>query len=282
MKILKVLSIFVILATIISCSDDFFNKPIDLDINNHTSKLAATAILGIDDNSDRVLVSYSIGPFESNSTNQIIEEARLTITGNNDVFNFAPMAQDDFFFANTSLDFQPNKAYTLSITAPNYETITATQTYPTAVPILEASINENTFKIKFNDNPTTEDFYLLKLYKEDLNNPGVFQSKWIEPFGNSSKYSGFCWDCVIFNDGTFNGDNNVEIVVNHGYLNPDTIYKAVLYHVTEDYYKYDVSLLNSQNAEDNPFVEPVILHRNFDNGYGVFTLVNKTELLFNN
>ncbi|HBS11316.1 MAG TPA: hypothetical protein DEO36_02060, partial [Flavobacteriaceae bacterium] len=61
-----------------------------------------------------------------------------------------------------------------------------------------------------------------------------------------------------------------------------TTYKAILYHITEDFYRYDTTLRISFYAEDNPFVEPVILHRNFDNGYGVFALVNKSELVFNN
>ena len=283
MKIIKYITLVSITSLLfISCSEDFFNKPIDLDIDDHTSKLAGTAFLGGDEDTDRVLVSYSIGPFDSNVTgNQVIENATVTLSGNNEVVTFAPMAQYDFFLANNPLNFVPNKEYTLTVEVPNYETISAKQVYPETVEILEASINENTFKIKFNDNANTQDFYLLRLYKKDLNGGDFFYNKWIEPFGTQTKYSGFCNECVIFNDDTFNGDTNVEIVVSHGYYNPDTTYKAVLFHVTEDFYKYDVTLDNSNNAEDNPFVEPVILHRNFENGYGVFTLINKSELIFN-
>jgi len=279
----KIAWFFTIVLLLISCSEDFFDKAIDIDVNEHTSKLAGTALLGANNESDLVLVSFSQGPFEKTIENQILKDATVTLTGNNSTIDFQSNAQNDFFVANTNanLNFIPNNEYTLTIAASNYETITATQTYPEEVPILEATITENTLKIKINDNPNQKNYYLLGLERVEGNETsGVY----VVPFGSLTKESGFCYNCVSFNDDTFNGEQDFEIVVGHDSYDfmSEATYRVILYHITEDFYRYDTTLRISNYAEDNPFVEPVILHRNFENGYGVFALVNKTELIFNN
>ena len=275
----NIILVFTIGLLLISCGEDFFEKPIDLDINDHKSKIAATALLGATDETNLVLASYSLGPFES-SDNQTLNNATVTLTDGNNTISFNTTAQEGFYEPNTNINFIPNTAYTLTIDAPNYNSITATQVYPESVPIIEASLTENTFKIKINDNPNQKDFYLLQLQRQDNNGGTEFYNKEIDPFGSLTKSSGFCDTCLSFNDETFNGEQNFEIVVTNYYYDSDTTYKAILYHITEDFYKYDRSLFRSIYAQDNPFVEPVILHRNFENGYGIFGLVNKSELTF--
>lgn len=277
-KIILILTIGFILS---SCSGDFFEKPIDLDINDHTSKMAATAFLGASDETNLILVSYSLGPFQENNNDQVLSNATVSLTGNNNTIPFNPADRDGFYESNSSINFVPNKTYTLSIEAPNYNTIVAQQIYPETVTILEAKLTENTFKIKINDNPNKKNFYLLQLQRQDNNGGTQFINKKIDTFGSLTKSSGFCETCVNFNDETFNGEQGFEIVATNYFYDPNTTYKAILYNVTEDFYKYDRSLFRSIYAEDNPFVEPVILHRNFKNGYGVFALVNKSELIFN-
>ena len=266
--------------SIVSCRNDFFEKPIDLDIDDHTSKLAGTAFLGIDDISNRVMVSYTQGPFENdNNTSQIVQNAHITLSSDDGDIVFNSTLQNNFYLANNPLTFIPNKAYTLTLEASNYTSISATQVYPESVAILDASINENTFKIKFNDNPDKKNYYVLRLFESDGN--GGFYEHYIEPFGSLTKESGFCHSCLNFSDETFNGEQAFEIGVTNSYFDASISYKAVLYNVTEDFFRYDNSLLLSEYSQDNPFVEPVILHRNFENGYGIFGLINKSELLFN-
>ena len=274
--------LFTLVLLLISCSEDFFDKPIDVDIEDHTSKLAGTALLGSAYETNQVLVSFSQGPFEKSRKDQVLKDATVTVTGNNTVIDFYPNDENAFYFSNTNINFVPNNEYTLKISALNYETISATQVYPKKVPVLEALLTKNTFKIKINDVPNQKDYYLLQLV--EVKDNGEFYEQYIYPFGSLTKESGFCYNCVSFNDDTFNGEQDFEIVVSHDSYNfdPNGAYKAILYHITEDFYRYDTTLRISDYAEDNPFVEPVILHCNFEKGYGVFALVNKSELIFNN
>ncbi|HBS13117.1 MAG TPA: hypothetical protein DEO36_11350, partial [Flavobacteriaceae bacterium] len=165
---LKKISLFLIIGLLlISCTADFFDKPIDIDVDDHTSKLAGTALLGSGDKANLVLVSFSQGPFEKSAEEQVLKDADVTLTGNNTTTDFLSSTENNFYVANSNLNFVPNNEYTLSISAPNYETITAKQIYPEEVPIIEASISENTFKIKINDNSNQKDYYLLQLMKKD-------------------------------------------------------------------------------------------------------------------
>ncbi len=276
---LKKIVVLTMVLFLSSCSEDFFEKPIDLDLDNHVSKLAGTALLGSANETNQILVSFSQGPFEDNTGNQVLSNAKVTLAGNSTQVDFLKTSQTNFYTANSNITFVPNTTYTLTISAPNYETIVATQAYPEPVAILEASLTDNTFKIKINDNPNQQNYYLLQLMESD--GGGGFYDRYIEPFGSLTDESGFCYSCVSFTDDTFNGEQGFEIVVTNDNFDPNKTYKAVLYHITEDFYRYDTTLRISDYAEDNPFVEPVILHNNFEKGYGVFALVNKTEFVFN-
>ena len=276
MKQLKRILLFFTLL-LVSCSEDFFEKPIDIDIDTKESKLAGTAILGGTSPTNLVFVSFSKNPFDTSDKDQVLENAKVTLSNQQSVIIFQKEIQRPFYSTNSVINFIPKMAYTLTIEAPNYKTIKATQFYPEKVSIQEASINENTFKIKINDNPNQKDYYLLKLKYKGTD--GSFYDDYIEPFGPLTKESGFCSSCVSFTDVSFNGKSGFEIVTSIFDFNPNRTYKAVLYHITEDFYKYDTTLRISDYAESNLFVEPVILHHNFDNGYGIFALVNTDELL---
>lgn len=278
LQINKIIVFLVIVLLLNSCNSDFFEKPINFDLDNHESKMAATAFLGADADTDQVLVSYSLGPFEEND-NQLLNTATITLSDANTDIDFSLTGQDGFYKANSIINFVPNKAYTLTIEDPSYTTIISQQVYPERVPILEASLNTNRLEIKINDNPNQKNYYVLKLQKKY---DDTYFDEYLDSFGSFSDYSGFCNTCIIFNDDTFNGTQNFEIVAtNYNGYDENATYKVTLYNVTEDYFRYDQSLLQSSDAENNPFVEPVILHRNFKNGYGIFALVNKAEFIIN-
>jgi len=273
----RIIAFFTISLLLISCSEDFFEKPIDLDLDAQESKLAGTAMLGVSNETNQVLVSFSQDPFDENLNAQVLNNATVALTGSNTAIDFHPIAPNNFYVANSVINFIPNNEYTLTISAPNYETIIAKQTYPEKSPILEATINENSLKIKINDNSNQKDYYLLKLQRKDGNNS--YHKAYLYPFGSQTKESGFYDGCVTFNDATFNGEQNFEIITSNSSFSTSTTYKVILYHITEDFYRYDTSLRVSDYAEENPFVEPIILHSNFDKGYGIFSLVNTSTFI---
>jgi len=271
---------------LIACSADFFDKPIDVDIQENESKLAPTAIFGFinevheDDYYQKVMVSYSQSPFQNPDEElQIIEDATVELVGNETTFSFEFNEFDNFYYPSENITFYTSQNYTLTISAPNKQTVVASQTLPEPVEIINIENTGNHLLIKINDNPNARNFYLLQAYKnygEDNT-----QIVWLEPFATYMKESSIFYSNILFADTSFNGEQDFEIDVKHNEENDGTgNYKIVLYTVTEDFFKYDTSIRIAEYAEDNPFVEPVIIHNNFENGYGIFTLMNKTEFNF--
>lgn len=274
MKKLYKIIVLIVFTSLISCSEDFFDKPIDFDLDKKESKLASTALITQDNQG--VLVSYTANPLEEDGDIKIVNNAKITLSSDAGIVAYNPNTVQNIYYPDTPLAFVPNMTYTLEIKAENYQTITSSQVYPEHVEILDASINNEYFTIKISDNGNQKNYYVLKLIEQSSS--GEYD-RYLEPFGSFSDRSSLCGSCVIFSDETFNGTQNFEIVTKVSSYNTNSTYKAVLYNITEDYYKYDKTFY--LNTDNGPFVEPVILHRNFENGYGIFALANKSELVFN-
>ena len=279
MKTTYILSFLLIGFLNISC-DDFFEMSIDLDVPEHVSKLAVTSVMNKNNENTRVLVSYTLGAAEEASEEQLLNNAVVVLSDGENEIDFSLSDMDGIYIPNSEIIFVPEKTYTLSVSTPKYDKISATQKFPKQVQISEVSIDDKKIKIRFKDTAGENNFYLFELYTY---NPEInmYSSVGIESFEDSYYWSWFN-NGILFKDKDFDG-NEVEIVLDHYlYAEPGTTtqLRAVLYHVTEDYFRYDRSNVLSMQTQDNPFTEPVILHRNFDSGYGVFSLQNNSEFEF--
>lgn len=275
MKTYKSLIILVLVSLFTSSCEDFFDMAIDLDIEEHKSKIAITSFFS-DQNINEVLVSYSIGGTEEAADNQLLTNANVILSQGNTSYELNHSENDGIYQLEGLIDFIPNKEYTLTVEAANYTTVSSKQIFPQEVAIIEATIDSEKLSVRFKDTPNVRNYYILvmqafhpdyeinsHIYMEDESN-----------FQNSSSQRG-----ILISDETFEGN---EIVINAGYWmnkvddyenDPEpTLVKAILYNITEDIYKYDISYRN--NYTDDPFTEPVILHRNIENGYGIFGMMN--------
>ncbi len=278
MKIYKIIALLLIVLFTVSC-EDFFEMSIELDVPEHVSKLAVTSLVKDGDETSSVLVSYSIGGLEEATDNQLITDATVTLSYDDIVINFSPSENEGIYTADYPVEFIANEDYSLYVSAPNYEVVSSVQTLPNTTEISSVTMNDNKLKVTFQDAPNTKNYYLLELFQLNVNN-GNWEERWVEPFGSSSYWSGTNYNAIIFNDDIFDGDE-YEIVAGYWNDSNDTShYKVKLHCVTEDYYRYDRSLDLAYDAEDNPFTEPVILHRNIENGYGIFAMGNTTEFEF--
>ena len=278
MKTYKFIIAFLFLASLVSCQD-FFDTSIELDIPAHESKLAITTFISNTDAADKVLVSYSIGGLEEAEGNQLINDATITITNGTVVETFSITSEDGIYELDNPLTFTPNTDYTLAVDAAGYPSVSATQKYPKTTEIIAASVADGTVKVTFKDLPDQNDYYYLKA---EYFKYGVWNTLSIQSFGSTSERAELLDHAIIFNDAFFNGDE-YEITATHNtsISDTDTDFRVKLYHLTEDFYRYDRSRnLARQTDNENPFVEPVILHRNIENGYGIFAMMNETVFTF--
>ncbi|MEL6355444.1 MAG: DUF4249 family protein, partial [Bacteroidota bacterium] len=79
-------------------------------------------------------------------------------------------------------------------------------------------------------------------------------------------------------DRSFSG-GNVEIrLLFNDYQSNLTVLEMIS--LTEDGYRFLVSKQAYEESIDNPFAEPVNVHNNITNGYGIFMLSNRSEIVF--
>lgn len=280
MKTYKLIIAIIFTVSLASCSD-FFDTAIELDVPKHESKLAITSLIsnttGIE-GGNQVLVSYSIGGLEDSEGPQLINDATLALSYDDITETLLLTSMEGVYAPETPLMLTPNTTYTLDVDVPGYPSVSSTQKYPEPVEIISASITDGTVKVKFDDTVDQDDFYCLKL---EFLNDGSWQNMYINPVASTSEYGEILHGSIIFEDGTFDG-NEYEIIASYdgyyGSISEIEQYKVKLYHVTEDFYRYDRTYEMARWGNDDPFVEPVILHRNIENGYGIFAMMNETVL----
>jgi len=277
MKIFKTITSLFLLVLLMTSCEDFFEMSIDLDVPEHKSKLAVTTLLHNTSETAPLVVSYSISGLEDSTDAQLINNADITLSYNNETVDLTYSGSNGVYYGFPTT-FTPDTNYTLNVAVPNFKSVSATQVFPKKVPIISANIDSNTLKVRFKDVPNKRNYYIIELLSMRDNN-NTWHSEWIESFANSAKESSSKRG-LIFNDDMFDG-NQYEIVINHNvYFENDNDrpnFKVRLYSLTEDYYRYDITA-GLSSYEDDPFTEPVILHRNIENGYGIFAMANKSEV----
>jgi len=276
MKYFKIAMFFSLVFFFASC-EDFFDQTTTVDIPPHTPQLGVTALWLNEGGGRLVTVFASVGVLEDESSSAV-SGAEITLTENGDPL--VTFAEDSsvkgFYRPVSSITLIPGNKYELTVSATNFETVKATQIMPNLPTIKDASFEKanNKLQISISDGEG-DDFYVIGMTPADSSS---FASSYIYDSGSLADESGLDYRRVILKDETFAGEDVSQTF--EAYLNGSTSVDSVkvnLFNVSSDYYRLDRTYAASDNADGNPFAEPVILHRNFDNGYGVFALGNKSS-----
>ena len=143
-------------------------------------------------------------------------------------------------------------------------------------------------KFSFRDNNATEDYYLVKL-KRPFDASGQYDPVYCfkssdkdidRSAGNDPTDFENCIDNeFLMSDRNFNGAlKELVLFVSHddmqSYTNGIKTFKPVieLHHITKDHYRYRKSFTTYQDAEDNPFAEPVLVYGNVKKGFGIISI----------
>lgn len=207
---------------------------------------------------------------------------------------------------------EPGKKYKITVEAPGYPSAEAEAEAPLQTPLILQSIVDTTMPspwgggfvmatavtIKFDDVPGIKDYYQLNFYSADQ----LMFSRQPEP----------SWEClgikdasidlqldaingescvsgdIVFNDELFDGRSKqiVSSVSPHvifglaDTLSGDTVYPVFkLARISEARYRYHQSFKKAQEADGNPFAEPVNVYSNVKNGHGIFSISNPSYVL---
>ena len=198
------------------------------------------------------------------------------------------------------------RTFELRVSHPDYPSVSAFQTMPEPIPLINTEFrkletgsisNFNAeFRLTFDDPPGEENFYELvaaqNCYYEYENYYGEIM---VDSFQQSVYFDmetstdpnitqGYNYDAILVSDQNFDGQTFTLSpkfwTYNCSYpeTEDDASYIIFWRTVTKDYFNYSKSLLDSSNAADNPFAEPVSLYTNMEGGVGAFCL--RSELIY--
>lgn len=183
--------------------------------------------------------------------------------------------------------------YDISVNHSDYPPAAAKAFIPSSVSLLSvdtftvdipnASYVEIHATLTWND-PLGEDFYIISV--DNVSDSGVVSKPWVDASDVSIDYSlsngvsegDYGWYLGVLDETFQGGTKSLHI----DFLAFDTsevdFYEYQLYRCTEDAYKYFLSTNKSQNADDNPFTEPIKIHSNITNGIGIFAGISTSVI----
>jgi hypothetical protein len=276
MKAIKKYLYFVILLLIIfSCK-----KYIDITIPDKGRKPVINCLFEADS-------TFKVQIFQSHfilddADPQEINNAIVTITENEtiiDTLNYLSLG----YYSSMNLIPQAGKRYNISASF-NGKNASSSGIIPNAQIITNidtSSFNNQqgeyfSFNIQINDPGNEINYYLLKIEKESIdyysgnNMQTIFANNTEDP-SLDSKWQG----SYIINDNLFNGKTktfelNMDIYNLYNYNDSANKFHISLYSISKDYYLYVKTSESQINTSNSPFSEPVLVHNNIENGYGIF------------
>jgi len=279
------LSILSTVLLLTACSGDFFDQTIDVKVPEHTPQLAITSQLVAGDSTAWVYVTQSQGILV-NGEAAPIEDATVELYKDGQLLEILPFFDSRFYAKELASPLSADPAeYQLKISAPGFDPVEAVQEMPVTVPIVSATYDPegaldadgervDEVSVEINDPAGVENFYQLSIVIENENwNNDVYLRK-LDPLSEG------LGDNQYLKDDSFDGKKYTwRVGFYPQYFQPGTTSKIriELYSVSSDQYFYERSVSLSEDANDNPFAEPVIIHGNVVGGQGVFSLSAKSE-----
>lgn len=303
---------YLIFAFLILTSCENMQTVIDLELPPHEPKLVINSSNKIGDKF-KVYVSHSIDPL-SNKDFEFYSDASVVLLENG-------LAIDSLIFIDSSHFYKSNvlaendKDYSLRVSHPNFPIFnTKALTAPVATEIKSVNLSTNNtnesgksfIEIEFDDDPTEENFYLLKLvaYSTYVNENGDSVSEILPIYFESSDPSisngalENVQNKIIFNDQLFNGQNKrIELSYSNYFYQDeysddelDSKFDSIMVNLSTldyDFYTYHTTRTLQNNTSEGAIFgsEPVNVYNSFINddgsedAYGLFSIISKDTFM---
>lgn len=239
-----------------------------------------------------------------NEAGQVVESYRHS--GKLPSYYFGSQGMPGYYDAVNGFIPEPDKNYTMRVSAPGFEPIEATVRLPASTTITEASLTdlagspygtiflEGNLRVSFRDNPNEQNYYRVVAYPADSTGarlgydtvyPQVDRS---DPgFGVQEQLLlGMLFSDELYQSGQITLTNRVSLTAFDGRYLMETGKKRNTFFVevhvqqlSKDEYLFHKTITEQRNVSDNPFAEYAQVHSNIRGGYGVLGGVTITKQL---
>jgi len=279
---------YLLLLTFLGCGENFFEQVVEVDLPDHEPALAVTANFSDVDTTLVVYVSNSVGVLEPDQP-VIVEDATVEFFKNGQLlYDFDYNANGLYGVVSIEPLGSDQANYELKVSAPDFNQVSSTQSMPQPVPIIDAVFEEDGavtpdgerahgISVTFIDPGGAENYYSISALARVIDSGFEYtQMVYLESFNPIIEEGE---EILVFSDATFDGR---EITLNFYTYDdyPDDLESLELdinlISISDDRYYFEKSLNIFNNSNGNPFVEPVVVHNNIENGHGIFTTESRS------
>ena len=289
----NLLPIFLILSalTLSNCT-----KEIEFDAQDIAPRIVVNSLF-TNDSIWSAHISRSVGVLETTSYTTIDNASVNIFDDNANLVTTLTHQGDGLYTSPTGVTPQANQSYTIEASASGYESVNASNSIPSAVPIYQLDTVTSTNSdgetileatITFQDPPNISNYYMLEVFVT-----GMYYDEWEqdsieirEPLQiscddinvetvNRFNFGGFenTYLYLMLKDQNFDGENYslTFSVINYAELKEMDLFGEIrLVNTSEEYFNYLKSFNMYQRTINNPFATPVQVYSNVNNGMGIF------------
>ena len=242
-------------------------------------------------------ISRSVGVLETTSYTTINDANVNIFDANANLVTTLTHQGNGLYTSPTGLTPQANQSYTIEASASGYESVNASNSIPSAVPIYQLDTVTSTNSdgetileatITFQDPPNISNYYMLEVYVTGtwINEGEQDTIEIREPLQiscddinvetvNRFNFGGFenTYLYLMVKDQNFDGENYslTFSVINYAELKDMDLFGEIrLVNTSEEYFNYLKSFNMYQRTINNPFATPVQVYSNVNNGMGIF------------
>lgn len=282
---MKKLPIFFLFLAFLSCENFTDGVVKEIDLPPHTPQLAGSLFLDSRDTAIRATVSQTRGIFDTTES-RVLDSATVRILeGENEVYRLTELGTNQTYDSLlTGTLGTLSGEVTFEVSHPHFETVHATQQFP-SMPAFTAEVDyaattlygetSDALTVRFPDIQGENQHYIINIdvhYRTAITGEDTaeYYPLWLESTSqNAMQLNGGAF--MISEEGV---DRNQSITFATG-VNTIAALFLIEYRITvtalsNEAYKFYISYDAFQNAEDNPFAQPVILYSNMSNNIGCF------------
>lgn len=275
-------TIIVLISLVISCE-----QVVEIDLPEHQPQLILSCFHDAGKQGSVDAIFTASRPIQASQSTGIVKDVAVQLYKND---LFVGEFNKDLSLTTYSLSsesLQAGNTYKITAQSDGFESISATQTLPDPPTahliefIHQSNIHINgkqqdIYKIEIQDEPDIDNYYELKIYTLDTDNlPQSWRDRNLRTYNPLLEVG---QKTLYLKDDTFEGKAyRIELLANTRDTTRFDI-KVEVKSTTRDRYLFAKSLIAYENTNDNPFVEPIIIHTNVENGQGLFSLENSVEM----
>lgn len=274
-------------AVFLTSCDNLVNGVVrDIDLPPHESQLAASLFLDSRDSAISAIVSSSKGIYDTGQSKSI-KDAECVLNVGSTTYNWSTMDQYERYTELLPDRFgAPTDTLLFTVNHPDFTSVSATQVFPSA-PQVSVELNYGATQlygeisdeliITLKDIPGVNQHYIVSIdvhFRTALSGQDTseyYNLYWETEYPNSTPLWGQGSALLLSEDGL---DRNIKFSAATG-INPIDFamlheYRVKVSALSEEMYLFYKSYAAYENANGNPFAEPVVLYSKMSNNMGCF------------